>query len=233
MNSCLRTHQARWFLPKVSVTFPMQTWTSPRGVRNLSRQHTSEPELVQTIDFSIVEEDDEEKYSKIEPEADDDLPINEQCQTDQKAEEEKCSSANCQLENTILRLEQNKVDIGDWNGRELVSIPPDVIPHVIQAHPQMSVDVAFPNVASKQKYETKNRKKRRRLNLQSFKTYEWLVYSKRKQGALCRFCALGFTRTKNFQKLDQPVTVPSRNMEEIVQILKDHNKTIHHTGAFI
>lgn len=102
--------------------------------------------------------------------------MNEQCQVDHETEEEKPPSANYRLENAVLHLEQNEVDIGDWICRVPANIPLGLTRYVIQAYPQVRLDGAFPTVVSKENHGTKNRTKRRQLNIDSFKTYKWLVY---------------------------------------------------------
>lgn len=53
----------------------------------------------------------------------------------------------------------------------------------------------------------------------------------KKQVAVCRLCVLGFASTE-LPKSGSTVTYPFNDLKKMAEILKEHTKALHHTGAY-
>jgi len=140
-------------------------------------------------------------------------------------------------ETTLNFDSQFEVDIADWNKKPVKEIPGDVVELVIRNYPVPEKGYKFRSVCMGNSTKT-GKPIHRHFNKDLLNTDEknfgsWLVWSKKKEGLYCKYCAL-FEKEANakrdrekteWQLIDRPFV----DYKKINDVLKNHAVASYHT----
>jgi hypothetical protein len=139
---------------------------------------------------------------------------------------------------TDVSLNNSEIDIADWHEMAVNEIPGDVVEMIIENYPVPGPGYKFEASCMGNSSKTKKQRFRyfNRELLSKEKHGRWLIYSKKRKGLFCKFCAIFEKLRKKERKPAQTdgwrlIDRPLASFNKINEVLKRHADAGYHTDS--